>query len=193
MARLIILFTVIFFVLFFSVTLFSTVTVIFTQTSEAVIEFELYIFRLILYPNRKSEKKKKEAEEYIPIKKRIQKRISRTVATYRAFDFLLPRTDVYLKRFDISQREGPPDKLAVRGQNISSFFYTFIAYVDTNARHFVAEDLTPVFYQDTSPTLSVDLSLKSRLYNIILSYVIFIFQLIKTKRKVTSNGRNKNE
>jgi hypothetical protein len=168
----------------------QAVTVRITYTDEAIINIDVNLLALTLYPSRKREGKKSKR------KTGIRSKFIKAAAIKKGLEFLFSRSRVTVHEINIPERSIDPAKIAIRSQSISSLVLIFLTYLSLKSEALVSEDNSFVYLNnsDFKKAPLIDLTLVSTLYNTIIAFLIILFEIKKRKRKeVQRYVGNKNE
>ncbi len=170
------------FILIMTVTLvvIETVTVRFIYRDELIIRIDFLLVQLILYPsrNRKRQRKRKN------LLTEIRRGFSKASATKKALEYLFSRSHVTVRELDIRRKDDDPARLALASQRAYTVITIIIAYLSLKTEALVASNPPQILSEsENEPRLTLDVSLASTLLRIISSFVIFISNAYRYKRK----------
>ena len=157
----------------------QAVTVRITYTDEAIINIDVNLLALTLYPNRNREGKKSKR------KTGIRSKFNKAAAIKKGLEFLFSRSRVTVHEINIPERSIDPAKIAIRSQSISSLVLIFLTYLSLKSEALVSEDNSFVYLNnsDFKKAPLIDQTLVSTLYNTIIAFLIILFEIKKRKRK----------
>ena len=159
----------------------NSVTVRFVHKGEFVIQIDFFLFELLLYPSRKTGKRRK-SKGFLS---NIRDSFSRATATKKAVDHLLSHSRVTVREFDFIKKTENPSDLALSTQRRYNLISAAVAYLTLKAEAITADN-TPYIIEGEAKNaapVKIDVSIVSTLFNIISSFVIFKINVYKYKRK----------
>lgn len=163
----------------------ESVSIRFVYSKELVIEFDLLIFRLILFPSSKKGQKGKKRTD---VSKRIKSNFIKAASFKKAIEYLLRFSKLKIEKIDLKLSNSDPAEFVLRAKNLSTVIYVLITYLSLKTESIITEDTFFVSpYDEGHDTEThLDVTLKSRLFHIIPALFIFFTE---TKRKKGKQGK----
>lgn len=171
----------------------ETVIVRVTYTDEVIINIDFLLSQIILYPSRN---RRKSRRQHTTLLKKFKKRIIVAGATKRAVDFFLKNSILTVHEINIPIDTTDPAKFVLLSQNASTLILMILTYLSLKSETLTSEDNT--FISNNTNTLydipALDVTLKTGLYTVIVSALLFYVESKKIRRKQRQRFvRNKNE
>ena len=167
----------------------ETVTVRLTHNGETVIKFDFILFQFLLYPSRKHTKPKKRRSGLL---QSFKKKLANAGAMKKAFDFFLGHSLITVHEINLPINTSDPAKFALLSQNASTLILMLLTYLSLKTETLNSEDYS--FVTNELNTTTLDVTLKTGLYTIIISALLFYIERKKIKRKQRQRFvGNKNE
>jgi hypothetical protein len=147
------------------------------------------MFQFLLYPSRKHQGAKKRRSGLI---QRFKNKIVYAGAMKKAFDFFLGHSLITVHEINLPINASDPAKFALLSQNASTLILMLLTYLSLKTETLNSEDYS--FVTNELNTTTFDITLKTGLYTIIISALLFYIERKKIKRKQRQRFvGNKNE
>ncbi len=161
------LFSILIFTLF---TLLQTISVRIYKFDELIIDIKFFHFHLILYPHRKSKKKKKAT-----FFKRLRKKASNILPTRVMVEKLISKSNIYIKEIVLFAKS-EVDTYFVRQYNLYNFVCVAIAYLQAKSRKLFFESNDEVIFSSNTGqgSLNFDMTFYFKLFDLLIAFFSFI-------------------
>lgn len=169
------------FIMIVTIVIIETVSVRVIYHKEFIIQVNFFIFELILYPSRNRKPRQKRGNR----SSRIRRSAASVAATRRALEYLFSRSRVTVTKLDLAgKKDDEPARLAIASQRSRTIITLILAYIALKSESLVTENPTMVI-NDTEgeAPLTIDVSLESTLPRVISSFVIYILNARRYRRK----------
>ena len=178
---------VLLFTVFITVTLIQSVRVRLCFYDEAVIDFDFFFFKLLLYPTRRGKRKKKKRKNF---RKSLAKNIKRAAAFKGSLDYILKKSRLTVHALEIPINESDPARYAIRAQNISSLINITLTYLYLKLGTLRSEDDIFLYANEKEQgKTKIDATLDTTLSVALVSFFKYLLGLLGVRKVV----RNENE
>ena len=168
-----------------------SVSVRFVYIDKPILRFDFLFFNLTLFPSYRKKNKRKKKINAI---KSTKRRFTQAFSLKKSLDYLLKRSDVKIEKIDLILTNTDPAGFILREKNISTVIFILLAYLSLKSGNFITEGTCFTAYEDSKAKASIDITLTSTLFHILVAILIFSHKNAKKKRKrVKKIVREQNE